>query len=51
MYEKNGEEGLRELSRNVPNIKNRVAESVEQSCIEIAIANILHMDKREQRMS
>ncbi len=37
MYEKNGEEGLRELSRNVPNIKNRVAESVEQACVEMAI--------------
>ena len=38
MYENNGEEGLRELSRKeVPNQKNRVSENVEQACVEMAV--------------
>ena len=37
LYEKGGEEGLREISKKKPIIANRVPESVEKAVIEIAI--------------
>lgn len=37
LYETGGEEALRELSRQRPNIKNRVAPEIEQAVIELAI--------------
>jgi transposase InsO family protein len=38
LYENGGEEALVEISRRKPIFKNRVAESVERACIEIAVA-------------
>ena len=47
MYEKNGEEGLRELSRKeVPNKKNRVSENVEQACVEMAVEHRAYGQER-----
>lgn len=38
LYEKGGEEGLREISRRKPIVKNRVAPEIEQAVVELAIA-------------
>ena len=47
MYEKNGEEGLRELNRKeVPNKKNRVSENVEQACVEMAVEHPAYGQER-----
>jgi transposase InsO family protein len=37
LYEAGGEEALRELSRQRPNIKNRVAPEIEQAVVELAV--------------
>lgn len=37
LYETGGEEALRELSRQRPNIKNRVAPEIEQAVVELAV--------------
>ena len=37
LYDKNGEEGLKEINRQKPNVKNRVAENVERACVDMAI--------------
>jgi transposase InsO family protein len=37
LYETGGEEALRELSRQRPNIKNRVAPQIEQAVVELAV--------------
>ena len=37
LYENGGPDALREISRKKPIFKNRVAESVELACIEVAI--------------
>ena len=39
LYEQQGEEGLRELSRSKPNRKNRVDPKVEEAVLEIALDN------------
>ena len=36
LFEEGGEEGLRELSRKVPNVKNRVVASIETRVVAIA---------------
>jgi transposase len=36
-YEEAGLDGLRELSRKKPNVKNRVPEDIEQAVLEIAV--------------
>ncbi len=37
LYEKGGEPALMELSRRVPNIKNRVAAEIEEAVVDVAI--------------
>ena len=37
LYDNGGPDALREISRKKPIFKNRVAESVELACIEVAI--------------
>ena len=37
LYDKNGEEGLKEINRQKPNVKNRVAENGERACVDMAI--------------
>ena len=39
MYDQYGEEGLREISRRKPNVKNRVSEAVEKAVVEFAFEN------------
>lgn len=39
LYDEHGEEGLREISRRQPNVKNRVAPAVEAAVIEFAFEN------------
>lgn len=37
LYEKHGEEGLREISRRKPNLKNRVPQEIEEAVVRFAI--------------
>ena len=39
LYDQYGEEGLREISRSKPNVKNRVSETVETAVVEFAFEN------------
>ena len=39
LYEEQGEEGLRELSRSKPNLKNRVDPAIEEAVLAIALEN------------
>lgn len=39
MYDQYGEEGLREISRSKPNLKNRVSETVERAVADFAFEN------------
>lgn len=47
-YEERGEEGLREVSRAKPNLKNRVPQKVEEALLKIAID---HPDYGQERAS
>ncbi len=46
LYDQYGEEGLREISRSKPNVKNRVSEAVEQAVIEFAFENPAYGQQR-----
>ncbi len=45
-YEEGGIEALREKSRRVPNVKNRVSEEVEKAVVEIALEEPAYGQKR-----
>lgn len=42
LYEEYGEEGLREISKNMPNLKNRVAKEIEEAVVAYAIEQSAH---------
>jgi hypothetical protein len=42
LFEEGGEEGLKEISRRKPNLKNRIALEIEKKVIEYAIENPAH---------
>lgn len=42
LFEENGEEGLKDISRRKPNLKNRIASDIEQKVVEYAIESPAH---------
>lgn len=46
LYDQYGEEGLREISRSKPNVKNRVSDAVEKAVVEFAFENPAYGQQR-----